>query len=144
MKKILFSIAVIGILGFLTVQYADAGRGWYMNRGPGCPCWNGGYTQVQNDASQKNVTAFLQATEGLRKQLTMKQAEYEAVMNAATPDPAKAATVSGEIYQIRNQIRTKAVDAGLNRGYGRGGGGNGYGPGYGLGGGRGPCRGFMY
>jgi zinc resistance-associated protein len=152
MKKILVSIAIIGTLGAFAVQHANAGRGWYGNSGPGCPYWNSGYSQIQDTAAQKNIDGFLQATVELRKNLAMKQSEYQAVMNSESPDPAKAAAITGEIFQLRNQIRAKAMAAGLNPGFGpggnsyRGGWGGGYGPGYGYGpgGGRGPCRGFMY
>ena len=146
MKKILISIAVIGIMGLFACQHADAGRGWGMNPGPGCPNWDGGYSRLQNVAPQKDIDAFLLATADLRKNLAMKQAEYQAIMNAAAPDPAKAAAVTGEIFQLRNQIRAKAVESGLNVGPGRGGYPcpDGWGNGYGPGGGRGPCRGYMY
>jgi len=152
MKKILLSFAVIGILSVFVVQYANAGRGWYMNSGPGCPYWNCGYNQISDTATQKNIDSFTQATSDLRKNLAMKQAEYEALMNSESPDPAKAAAVTGEIFQLHNQIRAKAVELGLNPGFGRGGNfyrggrGGGYGPGngYGPGRGRGICRGYMY
>ncbi len=150
MKKILVSVAVIGVIGLFAQHYANAGRGWYGNPGPGCPYWDSGYSQVQDPASQKDIDAFLQTTADLRKTLVMKEAEYQALMNSTNPDPAKAGALTGEIFQLRSQIRAKAVEAGLPSFYGRGGNpgmgrwGGGYGQGYGPRGGRGLCRGYMY
>lgn len=145
MKKIIISVLLIGFIGFFSLQQANAGRGKNMNTGPGCPAWNSGYGQFQNDASQKDIDAFLQATIDSRKDFAMKQAEYQAAMNSANPDPARAAAITGEIFQLRDRIQIKAKESGLRTGncgagYGCGGrGGNNYGPG----GGRGYCRGYM-
>jgi hypothetical protein len=146
MKKITLSVIVlIGCLSFFALQQAHAGRGGNRYPGPDCPYWNNGYGQAQNNVTQKEIDAFLEATTELRKGLSMKHAEYQALMNSTNPDPAKAASITGEIFQLQDQIRMKAKNAGLKtgcgfNGYGCGGGwGNGYGPGRG----RGYCRGFL-
>ena len=156
MKKFIISSALIIFFGFFTLQQAEAGRG-RMGPGPYCPAWDGGYGQFQNGAAQKDIDAFLLATAELRKKLVMKHAEYDAVMSADIPDPARAAEITGEIFQLRDQLQIKAKDAGLSTGYGQGGypcgwgrgmgygrgPGGGRGNGYGPGGGRGYCRGFF-
>ena len=149
MRKRIIGIALIVFLGFFAVQQAEAGRG-RIGPGPNCPAWDDVYGQFQDGVAQKDIDAFLLATADLRKKLVMKHAEYEAVMSADVPDPAKAAEITGEIFQLRDQLQIKAKEAGLGTGYGRGGypcgwgRGGGYGPGYGRGpgGGRGYCRGF--
>jgi zinc resistance-associated protein len=144
MNKIIMGLAIIGFIGFFAIQQAYAGRGRNMNSSPGCPAWDCGNNQSQNNTPQKDIDAFLQATVDLRKHLAMKQAEYQALMNSDNPDPAKAGAITGEMFQLRDQIRTKAKEAGVGNGYCgagygcRGGWGNGFGPG----GGRGYCRGF--
>jgi hypothetical protein len=156
MKKAAISIVLIGCLGFFALQPAHAGRGRNVGTGPDCPAWNGGYGQFQKGAAQKDIDAFLLATVELRKNLAMKQAEYHALMNSATPDPTRAAAISGEMFELRDQLRLTAKDAGLGNGYGRGcypgggRGGYGFGPGggrggngFGPGGGRGCCNGFI-
>ncbi len=147
MKKIIITVALIGFLGFFALQQAEAGRG-RMGPGPYCPAWDGGgYGQFQDGVAQKDIDAFQLATVELRKKLVMKHAEYDAVMNADSPDPAKAAAITGEIFQLRDQLQIKAKEAGLGAGYGLGGypcgwgGGRGYGRGPGWG--RGYCRGFV-
>lgn len=146
MNRILFAIAIIGTLGLLTFQSAHAGRGWFMNPGPGCPYRDYAYSQSTGGAYQKNIDAFLKNTQDLRKNLAMKQAAYGAIMNSANPDPAKAAGTAEEIFQLRQQLRVMAEQAGLQSGWGNWGGGYGrgymYGPrgGWGPGGGWGPCR----
>lgn len=82
MKKIIMGLAIIGFIGFFALQQAYAGRGRNMNSGPGCPAWDCGFSQSQNNIPQKDIDAFLQATVDLRKHLAMKQAEYQALMNS--------------------------------------------------------------
>lgn len=90
-------------------------------------------------AMQAKVNTFLTENAGLRKQLAMKTAEYQAVMMTASPNPSQAAALAGEIFDLRYTLQTKAQAAGLagclgGMGMGRGmGGGQGMGRGMGMG-----------
>ncbi len=90
-------------------------------------------------AMQAKLNTFLTENAGLRKQLAMKRAEYQAMMLSASPNPAQAAALAGEIFDLRYTLQTKAQAAGLagclgGMGMGRGmGGGQGLGRGMGMG-----------
>lgn len=84
---------------------------------------------------------FLQETTTLRKQMAVKQAEKRSMMRSSQVDSAKVAQLTGEIFDLREQLRTKAQENGLPMGMM--GGGMGRGKGMGMGGGAwwGPCDG---
>jgi len=85
-------------------QPADAG---VQGKGTS-PC------QSQMDpATQKARDKFLTETVELRKQLAEKNAAMQAVLNAGTPDTDKAAKLAGELFEIREKLRTKAQESGL-------------------------------
>ncbi|MBM9518231.1 hypothetical protein JWG39_00185 [Desulforhopalus vacuolatus] len=64
-------------------------------------------------AMQTKVNTFLTENAGLRKQLAMKRAEYQAVMLGASPNASQAAALAGEIFDLRYTLQTKAQTAGL-------------------------------
>jgi zinc resistance-associated protein len=91
-------------------------------------------------ATQAKVNTFLTENAGLRKQLAMKTAEYQAMMMNASPNSSQAAALAGEIFDLRYTLQTKAQAAGLasclggmGMGMGRGMGGGYYGQGMGRG-----------
>ena len=82
---------------------------------------------------------FLQETTTLRKQMAVKQAEKRSMMRSSQVDSAKVSQLTGEIFDLREQLRAKAQENGLPMGMM--GGGMGRGKGMGAGGGAwwGPC-----
>lgn len=149
MKKIWLAVAMVGTLGLVGYQIADAGPGWnggmmepgYM-MGPGYG-YGGGPQQGARALDEDAIKArdkFFEETKDLRKELTVKNAELSAVMNQEKPDEKKVAKLSGEIFDLRTQMREKAQESGLHNGYGPGA----FGPGYcqNFGGGQGMGRGY--
>jgi zinc resistance-associated protein len=99
-----------------------------------------------NPEMRKAHEKFLDDTVAIRKEMVEKGAVMRALMNAAAPDTAKVAQVAGELFELREKLRTKAQEAGLpmpmlgqgygmgcGLGYGMGHGGRGMGPGKGMG-----------
>lgn len=87
-------------------------------------------------AMREKIQKFYKDTEKLRKQIAMKRAELEAVVNAAQADPATAGKMAGELFDLQANLRTQAQAAGLSQfgpgmgmggGFGRGGGRHGHG-----------------
>lgn len=66
-----------------------------------------------NKEMRKNRDSFLLETKELRKNMMMKRATMRAMMHAANPDPAKISSLAGEIFDLREQLRTKARAKGL-------------------------------
>lgn len=105
-----------------------------------CPV-NGVQWQQFDAATQAKLNTFLTENAGLRKQLAMKMAGYQAMMLGASPNPGQASALAGENLDLRYTLQTKAQAAGLTgclggmgMGMGRGmGGGYGQGMGRGMG-----------
>lgn len=142
MKKTVVALGVALLLGMATVQMVSA-RGWggggaYGGGGYGGgygPCAGYGMNNPQMDpAIQEKVEAFFNETAQLRRQMSMKRAEKQALLSQESPDPAAVAQVQGELFDLRMEMRQKALDAGVpmmggprgrhGGGYGRHGGGN--------------------
>lgn len=114
MKKVFVVTALVIGLGFFSSQQASAN--WGMNGGAGMGNWNlkGGPCYAQLDAATKvKVDKFYNETTDLRKQIVMKHAEERAVMSSDNPDPAKAAKLAGELFDLRTTMQAKAEAAGV-------------------------------
>ena len=112
-KRVLTMIAVVAI-GLATFQMADARPGKGAGMGPG-------YGQQTTDpATQKAQEKFFKETTELRREMTAKRAEMYALMHGTNPDGQKAAKLSEEMFELREQLRKKAEAAGLPAGMGGG------------------------
>lgn len=138
MKKTIAVIAVVLTLGSVGVASARGGMGygWGYYQTPGY-----GYQQLDPE-TQAKLDNFYNETQDLRKQIMMKQAERQALIQGTSPNPAAVSKVSGELFDLMATMQDKAKAAGLETyvggpGYGRGMmGGPGFGRGM-MGGGRG-------
>lgn len=146
MKKQLLALALITGLTMATVASADWGRG---NRGYG---GNGDCPQVQwqmqgktfqqlDQPTQDKIKQFFKDTQPLHREMAMKRAEKQALMQSDKPDPQAVAKTTGELFDLRTAMREKAELAGVDQyvgpGHmsmmGRGGCGRGRGMGQGFG-----------
>lgn len=135
MKKSIMAIALALTIGVIGSGMADARPGM----GPGYGMMGGAGTAATADPEllQKRQQ-FHTETQELRRQMTVKKTELKAALAANNPDEKKAAKLSGELFDLREQLRSKAEAAGIT---GMGG-GDCDGPGSGMMGGRGG-RGMM-
>jgi hypothetical protein len=117
MKKALVVAALVVGLGFTGLQSVSANPGKINS---GCPKAGTEYSQL-DAASKTKVDKFFNETQELRKQMVMKHAEERATMRADNPDPAKAAKLAGEIFDLRTAIQAKAEAAGVQGLIGNGG-----------------------
>mgnify|MGYP001011989198 CR=1 FL=1 len=62
---------------------------------------------------QKAREKFLADTTPIRKELAEKNAVMRAIMAAGTPDATKASQVAGELFELREKLRLKAMEAGM-------------------------------
>lgn len=119
MKKgmiILVAALTIGLFGY---QFADA-RPWGGGM-MGGGCWDCDYwTCAQgSQPDEKTIQArekFFAGTMELRKKLAVKEAEVTAMMNRENPDAQKVGQLTGEIFDLRMELRQKAMDSGLKPG----------------------------
>lgn len=140
MKKKLLATAAIITLSVTGYYVAEAhSAGWGPGMGPGYgqgPC--AAYTEDRQQLSEEEQKArdqFYEENTQLRKKIFEKRTELSAVMNSDAPDEKKAAALSGELFDLREEMHRKAQESGMKAGYGvncngpYGGNGMGYGGG---------------
>ncbi len=134
MKKTLLAIAAVATIGMASYQVADA-RPW--GGGPGMGPGSGmgpGYGYQVDEETARAQEKFFNENSELRKQMFAKRTELNAVLSSEKPDEKKAAKLSEELFDLREQMQKKAQAAGITKG-GRGFGYcGGPGGGYGMGG----------
>jgi zinc resistance-associated protein len=130
MKKKIAVIALVLSVGLVGFASARGGMGYGM--GYNHPQMMG-YAYQQPDAeTQAKLNTFYTETQELRKQILVKQSERQALIRGANPDPAMAAKVSGELFDLMTTMQNKVKAAGLENYVGGPGSGRGM-----MGGGRG-------
>ncbi|WP_163338672.1 periplasmic heavy metal sensor [Desulfopila sp. IMCC35008] len=115
-KKIMTVVLVTGL-----VAAGAASANWNRGNGMGmnyqnCPQYPNAIVQQQLDpAVQGKLDKFFADTQEIRKQIIMKQTEKRALLQSNNPDPAAASKLAGELFDLRNSIRTMAVEAGVDQ-----------------------------
>ncbi len=110
-KKGILAVTITTALALTGLQAAVASPGAMKGPGPQGPC---PMQSGQLDAETvKARDTFLTETTELRKGMAEKRAAMRALMNSNTPDQAQASKLAGELFDLREQIRTKAQAAGL-------------------------------
>jgi Spy/CpxP family protein refolding chaperone len=117
MKKQLVALALIMGLTMTTIASADWGKG---NRGQGnCPKMQGQMQgqmfQQLDQATQDKIKLFFKDTLPLHKEMAMKRAEKQALMQSDKPDPQAVAKVTGELFDLRTAMQEKAEQAGVSK-----------------------------
>ena len=107
----LMVVAVIVSLGLVSVHSVDA-RGWGKGQG-GYGCSNCTQAEQFDEKTIEARSKFRQENQELFKKLVTKKAELRSVFHQENPDSDKAAQLSGEVFDLRNALHKKAVDAGL-------------------------------
>lgn len=133
-KKIILGTLLAGAIVLGAMQTAGAapwgGGTWCGGCGQGYGCRSGGQGDESTLAARDR---FLADTVELRKAIITRKAEQNALLRNDNPDPKRVAELSGELFDLHEQLRTRAAEAGLNdfgnRGPGLGGGCDGKGPG---------------
>ena len=113
MKKVsagIVSVAVIALLAGTAVAWDHMGYG-YNRYGLGCGQANGYYNNPGDNLDAQN--RFLNQTADLRKDLTAKRVQLDAVMSRSNPDSRVAGKLSKEVFELRNELNAKAEKAGV-------------------------------
>jgi zinc resistance-associated protein len=112
-KKIMVATALTSLLALSGVHSVTASPGTKTPAMQPCPRQAQAAAWQADPATIKARTAFMNETRNLRKAVAEKRAAMRAIMNSENPDPAKTSKIAGEIFDLREQIRAKAVAAGL-------------------------------
>ena len=115
-RYLILGAVLAGGLSLAGMQSADArprgdGPGWaptHDGHGPG-HCY-------QSQLDEKTIAArkkFLSETVAFRKEMAIKRAEQDALMNSDNPDAKRIGQLTGEIFDLREQLWSKAEASGL-------------------------------
>ena len=126
-KKIILSVALVSAIMVAGIQSAGASP-WEggPNKWSGSPCnqCDQSESRGQLQLDEKSIEArdaFRSETVALRKEIATKKSEKRALMLNENPDAKRVAQLTGEIFDLREQMHTKAKEKGIsNIGYGRG------------------------
>jgi Spy/CpxP family protein refolding chaperone len=116
MKKTI--IAVVLITGLTMATIASAGWGRHGNWDNGCTNYGGRQMMMNapaDAATQAKMQQFYKDNLDLHKQMAMKQAEKRALLMSDQPDPAAAAKVAGELFDLHTTLMEKAEAAGVDQ-----------------------------
>jgi len=110
MKKTFVALAVITTIGLAGYQAAEArpsggNHGHMMDSGQG--------RQLDEEAVKVHEKFMAETTE-LRKQMHSKKTELRAVLANEKPDEKKAARLSEDLFDLRENMRAKAKESGLS------------------------------
>ena len=126
-KKIVLGIVLVSAISVAGLQSAGAGPwGGGPNKwgGPRCgECDGSGYwgQQQLDDKSIESRDAFLSETAALRKEIAVRKAEKRAIMLGDNPDAKRVAQLTGELFDLQEQLQSKAQEKGLrDAAFGRG------------------------
>ncbi len=110
LTKVTFLLLAGGVISLAGIQTVTASP----DKGGGIPCptMMGQNGQMSEDMV-KIRDAFLQDSKELRKSMMVKRAQMRAMMQATNPDPEKVSVLAGEIFDLREQLREKAIKNGL-------------------------------
>ncbi len=130
-------LAIAMVTGLKLVGTASAYNGgggpYHHGRMQGGPMY-----QQLDQATQDKIKTFWDSNQSLQKEMMMKNAERQALLNSTNADPTAVAKVAGELFDLRTTLIEKAEAAGVSQYMGRNGMGAGQmGCGYGRGGGYG-------
>jgi zinc resistance-associated protein len=108
MKKTMLALALIATVALAGYGQAEArscgGPGQMKGHGP---------AMQMDEETAKAHEQFLTETRELRKQMHTKKTELRAVMANEKPDEKKAAKLSEELFDLRENMRAKAKESGL-------------------------------
>lgn len=109
-KKIILGVVLVGTIALTGLQAAGANPA-----GPG-PQYGQLYNQNCKSLDPATIKArnkFLDATAPLRREMAVKRAEKQALMASSIPDAKRVAKLTGELFDLREQLRAKARESGL-------------------------------
>ena len=116
MKKIVTVVAILSVIGFATYKAASAHGGFYNNGYGYCnPYTTDGAAFTKEDAEA--IEKFQTETSSIRKEIIVKRSELNALLSNDNPDEKKVANLTGDLYDLKAELETKAEAAGIDNRY---------------------------
>ncbi len=110
MKKTIIAIAVLAVAGFTGLHSAQARWG----QGPGTATGTSWCQNAQiNDETRQARSQFMQDTVELRKQIASTRIDLRAELSKEPVDTETAKALQARLFDLQEQLRTKAEEAGV-------------------------------
>ncbi len=114
-KKIILGVVLVGSIALTGLQAAGANPAGPGQPGPG-PQHGQLYNQNCKSLNRAAIEArnkFLDATTSIRRKMAVKRSERRALMASSIPNAKQVGKLSGELFDLREQLRAKARESGL-------------------------------
>ncbi len=110
-RTFIIAATISTALALTGIQAATAGQGKGQGAGKNFqrPCQE----QQLDEATIKARDTFLTESKVQRKAMAQKRAAMRALMQSESPDSAKAEKLAGELFDLREELRVKALAAGV-------------------------------
>lgn len=117
-KKIILEFVLVGAIALTGIQAAGADPAGPGSAGP-VPQHGQAYRQHYKSLDPAAIKArnkFLDATASIRREIAVKRSERRALMASSIPNAKRVGKLSGELFDLREQMRAKARESGLGAG----------------------------
>ncbi len=114
-KKIILEFVLVGAIALTGIQAAGADSAGPGSAGP-MPQHGQAYRQHYKSLDPAAIKArnkFLDATASIRREIAVKRSERRALMASSIPNAKRVGKLSGELFDLREQMRAKARESGL-------------------------------
>lgn len=120
-NKFILGVVLTGAIVLTGLQTAGArplnggSNRWGASPGDGCgACGYGSSSgQVLDEKSVEARDAFRAETAALRKEIVIRRAEKIALMKNDNPDAKRISQLTGELFDLREQLSVKAKESGI-------------------------------
>jgi len=116
MKKLITATAIMSIISLAGIQAASAHGGKYSNNNDYCGSY-GTYDNTYTEKDAEAIEKFRVETNSTRKQIVVKRSELNALLRNDNPDEKKVAKLTGDLYDLKAELETKAEAAGIDNRY---------------------------
>ena len=116
MKKLITATAIMSIISLAGIQAASAHGGKYSNANDYCGAY-GTYDNTYTEKDAEAIEKFRVETNSTRKQIVVKRSELNALLRNDNPDEKKVAKLTGDLYDLKAELETKAEAAGIDNRY---------------------------
>lgn len=118
-KKIIATILITGLtLGGVTLASANKGMRWNGNQNQqnvNCPMIGQNGMAQLDPAIQEKIDTFWDENMGIKREMAVKSASLKALMRGDNPDPETAAKITGELFDLRAELKDRAEAAGVEQ-----------------------------
>ena len=116
MKKIVTVAAILSVIGFASYQTASAHSSFHNNGYGYCNPYTSDEAALTKEDAEV-IEKFQTETSAISKQIVIKRSELNALLSNDNPDEKKVAKLTGDLYDLKTELYTKAENNGIKGRY---------------------------